>query len=121
MAPKLAISLRQRERQPVLIVSDAAIMSRGIADGKLLPLVILDTRERPDIDEVVAVHQKPDASGDVNASWLKPSWLERSEIRLLLEFVQPIACVVIIAFNLRHYAGFVDQIVQNEGLYIQPG
>jgi hypothetical protein len=122
MAPKFAIGLRHpRERQPVPIVSEAAIMSRGIADGKLLPLIILDTRERPDIDDVVTAHQNPDASGDVNASWLKPSWLDRSEMRLLLEFVQPVACVVIVAFELRHYAGFVDQIVQNEGLYIQPG
>lgn len=122
MATTISIPLRHpRERQAVPIVSDAAIMSEGIADGRLLPLLILDTTERPDIDEVVLAHQDPNTSGDVNSSWMKQSWRNKSELRLVLEFVRPVGCVAIIAFDLRQYAGFVDQIVQNEGLYIQPG
>jgi hypothetical protein len=122
MAPKIAISLRHpREREPVPIVADGAIMTEGVADGKLLPLIILDTSARPDIEDLVLAHQDPNVSGDVTTSWLKQSWRDRSELRLLLEFVQPVACVGVVAFNLSRYAGFVDQIVQNEGLYIQLG
>lgn len=119
---RVAIELRHRgEREPVPIVSDAAIMSRGIADGKLIPLVILDTTQRPDIDEIVQVHQHVGAGGDVETAWLRQSWRNRGELRLMLHFIQPVTCVVLLNFELQRFAGFIDQIVHNEAIYIQPG
>jgi hypothetical protein len=122
MTNTITITFRHpREREEVPIVADGAIMSEGIADGKLLPLIILDTTNRPDIDEVVSAHQNADVSGDVDTSWLKRSWRDRSHLRLLFEFIQPVACTAIVSFELRRHAPFVDQIALNEGLYIQPG
>ena len=52
---RLALNLRHSgEREPVPIVADGAIMSKGVADGKLVPLLIIDTTERPDIEEVAS-------------------------------------------------------------------
>jgi len=38
----------EREKDAVRIVADGAIAHPGIGDGRLIPLVILDTSVRPD-------------------------------------------------------------------------
>lgn len=119
---RLAINLRHsRERDPASIVADGAIMTQGVADGKLVPVIILDTSERSDVEEVTTAHEQLLSAGDVKTAWLRQSWRNRSELRLMLHFLQPVECVVIVAFPLAKYAAFVDQIVHNEALYLQPG
>jgi len=56
------------EGVPARIVSDAAVMTAGVADGKLVPLVIIDASERPDLEELVRVQQHI-TTGDVGVQW----------------------------------------------------
>ena len=118
---KVAIPLNDpSEEQPVPIASDAMMLSVGIADGRAIPLLILDTTQRPDIETMVRAHEHL-GSGDVTCMWSSAGLLKRDHLKLVLVFQHPHPCVVIIDFRLVKYGGLVDQIVQNEVLYIQPG
>jgi hypothetical protein len=116
-----AIPLRHiAEAKPVPIVSDASMATRGLADGRLIPLFILDTSERPDIDDMIGAHQHLGA-GDASSTWSLPARFDRSKIRLILTAVKPSHCVIVLEFDVVRQGGVVDQIVQAQGLYLQGG
>src|SRR6478735_1040359 len=46
-----------REAVPIPIVSDAAMGTVGIAEGRIIPVLIVDTTLRPDIDDLVRAHE----------------------------------------------------------------
>lgn len=104
---------------PVPIVADAAISTKAIGDGRLIPLVILDTTDRPDLDELMRVHEHV-RPGDVVSQW---ATLQDSSARLglLLSFKKPMEMTVLLAFDIAKQGGLVDQIIRTRGLYIQAG
>lgn len=108
------------EAKPVPIVSDALMATCGLADGRLIPLFILDTSERPDIDDMIQAHRHL-GGGDVRSAWGRPARFEKSKIRLILTVVKPSQCVTILEFDVARQGGVVDQIVQAQGLYLQGG
>jgi hypothetical protein len=59
---------KEEEKRPVRIVADGAIAAGPIGDGRLIPLLILDTTERSDLEEFIRVHQFL-SPGDVNFQW----------------------------------------------------
>jgi hypothetical protein len=105
---------------PVPIISDAAMMTRGIADGRLLPLIILDTSGRPDIEDMIRAHEHF-GPGDVHTYWVAPSRFDRSRVRLVLKVTKPSQCVVVLEFEIVRQGVIVEQIIQSQGLYIQDG
>jgi hypothetical protein len=56
------------EAKVVQIAGDAAIATVGTGHGRLIPLLILDTIERPDLAEVIRV-QAHSPAGDVVVQW----------------------------------------------------
>ena len=108
------------ERTPVPIISDAAISSIGVAEGRLLPLVIIDTSSRPDVEDVIKAH-KYLGPGDAESIWIKPSGRDASQIGLVLSFLKPSRCIVLLEFDIASMGNLVDLIVRNRGLYLQPG
>lgn len=66
---KVKVDLMPHERQPVRIVADGAISTRRLSGGRLIPVVILDTSERPDIEELIRVHATIDRPGDAKTQW----------------------------------------------------
>jgi hypothetical protein len=108
--------------QPVSIVGDGAVASAGAALGKLIPVLIIDTSNRPDITDLISAHALQ-PSGDVSAWWGNPlnsSSDPGSLIHLFLHFTRPIESLLIIQFRRKH-SGLVDQIVRTKLVYIQGG
>lgn len=108
------------EKHPVPIVSDAAVATRGLADGRLIPLLILDTSARPDIEDMIRSHRHA-GPGDVRSAWAKPSRFDWRTLRLVLSATKPSRCVILIDFDVVRRDGVVDQIVNAQGLYLQTG
>lgn len=108
------------EAESVPIVSDAGVATQGTADGRIIPVIILDTSLRPDIDDMVKAHKLIDA-GDAKSVWSVPSRLNINKITLVLTFIKPSRCVILIQFDIVKQGGVVDQIIQAQGVYIQPG
>ncbi len=118
---KRAIQLSNAaEAEPVPIVSDGVVAVRGLAEGRMIPLLIIDTSRRPDIEDMIHAH-KHLGRGDVMSGWSIPSYFDESRISLILTITKPSRCVVILEFDVAGQGGVVDQIIQTQGVYIQPG
>lgn len=107
------------EKIPVPIVSDAVIASRDIADGKLIPLIIIDTTNREDIEALIEAHRSL-GPGDANSCWSRIS-KDKNLLSLILEFKKPSKCVLVLEFDIVKQGIIIDQIVTTKGLYIQYG
>ena len=107
---------------PVTVVADGAVAGRD-ALGVLIPVLIIDTRDRPDINDVIEAHTVQ-PSGDVEAVWgrrLAKGLDTRSMITLALHFIRPIESHVVIDFDIVKAGGLVDQIIRSRFVYLQAG
>ena len=110
------------EAEPVPIVADAVIGTVAVGDGRMIPLLILDTSKRSDIDDMVNAHHHIRGQGDVDVSWGRPdTFFDTGAVTLLLTFKKPSRCLILLHFDIRKYGGLVDNIIRSQGLYIQPG
>lgn len=101
----------------VPIVGDGAIASQ-VADGRLLPVMILDTRSRPEVDEVIRVSRQ--LSGDVTHQWATD--LDNADgVMLLVKFQRPVAAELLLRFSIEHQAMLVECVLTGEGMYLQSG
>ena len=105
--------------KPVPIVGDALVATGTIAEGRVIPTVVIDTSERSDIEDLVRaqVQQPP---GDVQSRW---GQLSRSEhhLALVLQFERPSNCLLILEFDVVEQGILIECILAAQALYIQPG
>jgi hypothetical protein len=117
---KVAIRFRsKREQEPIQIVADAAIATSHVGQGKLIPLVILDTTGHPDVEEFIRIHTYV-GPGDVTVGWVQyPKG--KNNLSLHVEAARPSEVIFFIRFDLMSHWVIVDQIVRSRALYIQAG
>ncbi len=108
------------ESEPVPIIADGAIAAVGVADGRLIPVLIVDASSRPDVEDMIRAHKGMDP-GDVESIWAMVSQRKPDHVRLVLSFARPVRCIVLLEFDIVHQGGLVDQIVQSECLFLQSG
>lgn len=106
-------------RIPVPIVGDASIATPTLGDGRLIPVLIIDTSDRPDIDDLVKVLQRPPL-GDVKSQWGRLHWHKKT-VALILTFERPSKLVVILEFDVTEQGILVDSILTAKALFLQPG
>lgn len=114
---------KQYQAQLVEVVNDGAIAGTGIALDKLIPVVIVDARNRPDLRDIAQAHDS-DQPGDVTVQWSRLRGGEfdnRLVISLLLHFVRPIDSYAFLIFDVRERGMLVDQILRTKYLYFQAG
>jgi hypothetical protein len=109
----------EHEARPVRIVADAVIATTIIGDGRLIPLLIIDASNRPDVGELVRVHEHL-PSGDVHCQWGDLD-VRDGKIDLLLRFERPAEVMLILQFEIVSQDGLVDYILTAKAVYIQPG
>jgi hypothetical protein len=116
---KIKIEIQHEiEKKPVPIVSNAVAGKSNFADGRMIPVLIIDTSNRKDIEDMICAH-KIEGRGDVESTWVKPS--DVSKFRLWLTVTKPSRCLILLEFDLVSYGVLVEQIIQAQGLYLQPG
>ena len=114
------IRVAPHERLPVEIVGDGLIGTGGVGHGRMLPVLILDTRERPDIIEYVKLHQSS-APGDARFQWAR--FPDRPDsVCLIVSVERPMELRALIEFDLNRSQGvLVDQILDVKAACIQCG
>ena len=114
---------RVLDTEPVPIVADASIANVAVGDGRMIPLLILDTSKRPDIEDMVdALDPNIRSQGDHTSSWGRPdTFFDTGTVILILTFEKPSRCLILLQFDIEQYGGIVDNIIHSQGLYIQPG
>jgi hypothetical protein len=100
----------------VPIVHDGAIAG-PIAEGRLLPVLFIDTSERRDVRELLRVHEQL-GSGDVEFDW-GLSLDNKDDAILYLRFLRPMEVKVILLFDVRRQAILVEGILAGGGVYLQ--
>lgn len=102
----------------VPIVGDAAIAG-PVAGGRLLPVLILDTSDRPEVSELIRVHGllRP---GDARSQWAS-SRDDDDTVMLQLWFEQPIATDLVLRFSIERQAILVESMLTGGGVYLQSG
>jgi prepilin-type processing-associated H-X9-DG protein len=114
------IELPNRESErPVKIVGDGSIANVLFADGRLIPVLIIDTSTRPDIVDLVKV-QEEQPPGDVKSIWGRVS-KSKKYISLILVFERPSHTVVVLEFDITKQGILVESILTAQALYLQPG
>jgi hypothetical protein len=107
------------EARAVHIVGDAAIATVGVGHGRLIPLIIIDTTNRPDLAEVIEAQAHLPA-GDLVVQWgLLPK--HHDHIALALKFQRPTERGAIVEFDIAKQGILVEHILQSSALYIQAG
>lgn len=99
------------------IVGDAAIATQ-FAEGRLLPVLILDTLRRPEITELIRVHAY--MQGDVASRWAS-SRDDDDVVMLILTFERPLEVELILEFSIEHQAMLVECILSGGAVYLQTG
>ena len=127
------IALRDgKEATPVPIVADGAIATAYWGEGRMIPVLILDTSTRPDVENLITAQYRSEIVGDVMSDWtfsheVRRARRLRKRLRglprplLLLRFTKPSRCVLMIEFDIRRQGVLVDQILWSHGVYLQPG
>lgn len=100
------------------LVSDASITSLHIANGKTIPLVILDTTNHQDIEEAISFHSSVQ-HGHVKTIWGKST--DNKVTCLAVTLIDPVPKEFVIAFDTQKQGGLIDLVVTSQLLYIQPG
>lgn len=106
--------------QPVPIVSDAAIATDAVGDGRFVPLVILDTRERPDISQLIEIQDKV-PPGDVVSAWGRLLSSPSNHMALFLQFQRPIETGFTLDFDLSRQGSVIDLAMRAHAIYLQAG
>lgn len=124
MSPKLrkvSITLPRFAAAAVPIVATSAIAIQTVGAGRLIPLLIVDTSGRPDINELVRAHDYL-APGDVDTTWMHNLGKARHKsVCLMCEFHRPVKCVIILEFEFPRKLPVVDLIVYSGAMYLQIG
>ena len=107
------------EIAPVPIVGDGAIATEQVLGGRLVPVLILDTSQRPDVAELVRVHQFL-PPGDVTSVWGYRSVRART-VLLVLDFLRPSELKVLLKFDIAGQGKLVDFILDARAVCLQDG
>lgn len=106
-------------RMAVDVTATAAMANPDVGGHRLIPVIMIDTSARPDLDELIRLHEHmPD--GDCHSQWAT-SIGGSDELILLLEFDRPLALSVALSFDLSIHSGAVDNILRARSMYLQRG
>ena len=110
------------ESHPVPIIADGAIATVLWGEGRMIPVLILDTSIRPDIENFITSQYWAEMVGDTESSWsFKKRVRSLPRPILLLNFSKPSQCLLMIEFDIPRQGVLVDQILWSHGVYLQPG
>lgn len=101
------------------LVADGALANKKTADGRLIPVIILDTSLNKALSNLVTLH-KTLPMGDATSIWCVKKF-SKKEVTLLLKFTKPVELHVAIKFDACKHYTVIDGIIHSRGVYIQPG
>jgi hypothetical protein len=113
------IQLNEMEQKFVPLVSSSIVAINGFADGKALPVLFLDLRERPDVIELINNHQYvKDKGGEATAAWILDQRKLKGKLKLLFDFKKPTECKLIVEFDIQKNGPTIDMIIRSGGCWI---
>jgi hypothetical protein len=100
------------------IVGNAGIANDAV-EGFLVPLLIVDASDHPEIDEIIRIHEHL-PSGDFTYQWGEQKG-NADVVVLVLDFQRPIEAHVVLLFSIERQAILVEAILTARAMYLQTG
>ncbi len=101
----------------VKVVSDGIIATVNVADGRSIPVLIIDTSSRPDLEDLIKAHCQI-TPGDSRSLWSQ-NMKGTEKVWLVITFERPSSCRAVFEFDTFKNGGIVDHIINSEAVYIQ--
>lgn len=101
------------------IISDAGLASKSVGDGKMMPVLILDTSKRPDVEHLIKNHITL-PSGDATTAWARIKG-QRDSLALIFNFSRPSELSFVLVFEVEKQGILIDSILKSRGVYLQAG
>jgi len=101
------------------LIADGGMAVKGAADGRLVPLIILDTTRDQSLLNLVNIH-RDSPPGDVESRWAVKRFSSK-DVFLVLKFEKPVELRVVIKFDVKDNSNLIDGIIHARSVYIQPG
>lgn len=111
-------SRKVSESSEVPIISDGAIATHEIGEGRLVPVLVVDCSEKIELRDIIYAHEYSPL-GDVTVTWATQRW-SKSTVLLLIEFSKPSKLEVFFKFDIKKQGALVDGILHANALYLQP-
>jgi len=102
----------------VRIIANGAIASKSFADGRIVPVLVVDCENNKELLQLIQMHEDT-PPGDVSSIWGKKMFSSRY-VFLKLEFLQPMKVLATLKFDLEKQADLVDMIIFARGFFLQP-
>jgi hypothetical protein len=101
------------------IVEDGLMSSESLAEGRFIPVIVIDVQGNKEIEELIKLHNNI-VSGDVTMTWAK-DFYSRKKIIFRLAFHKPMEVVFGIEFKLDSDYSIIDGMIESKGLALQTG
>ncbi|RJX75699.1 hypothetical protein DZ860_03210 [Vibrio sinensis] len=101
------------------VVADGAIANQFTADGRIIPVIILNTEKDRRLCDLASIH-KDSAFGDVESRWALKRFSKKF-VYLVLRFEKPVELEVVVKFDVYTQMSLIDGIIQSRAVYVQPG
>lgn len=96
----------------------AALSSVGVANGRTIPVIILQPDEEHKIDAIINAHSGI-PGGNCESQW--GCTYDFNKILLRLEFTEPLAVKIIIPLDIIQNGAIIDQIIHTQCLFLMTG
>ncbi|MDP2180377.1 hypothetical protein [Methylicorpusculum sp.] len=103
----------------VSIIDDGVIIDPEWANGRPIPAIIVDAKERQDIVEYINAH-RTQPPGDVLVQW-GTALTSKNKILLIIRSSRPVEIEFAIGFSANKHHALVDGILRNNGFYLLEG
>lgn len=100
------------------VVGSGSIASYDVANGRNIPVVIVEPDSKKIIDSIISVHRNI-SYGHCDSKWGLTD--DHKNILLVLEFKDPISSKILISFDFIKYGMVVDQIIYAQCTYLMTG
>jgi hypothetical protein len=112
--------LKTISRQVYQVVEDGAMSNAGLAEGRFIPVVVLNAPEGSELHDLIRIHQG--LTGDADSTWSQPLTLfSPKTYHLEIHFTKPMDCIFAIEFDIKTQFVIIDGIMQSNGVWIQTG
>lgn len=110
---------REINYQVFNIVAEGLTASEYLADGKMLPTIMIDTQENKAVPDLIKYHEKT-PPGDTSLTWGRD--IDNSGYLILnLCFTKPMNIEFGIQFIIEDHYALIDGIIQSRGLILLTG
>lgn len=100
------------------VVASATIATRGVANGKNIPVIFVEADDNKQVETIIDVH-KTTAEGNCRSSWGFTH--DKKAAILILTFTDPVPARVVLFFDIIKFGVAIDQILYTQCLYLMIG